>query len=166
MAPEVAAELYQAHGEQLRRFLVGVLKDGSLAGDCVQAAFAKLLAAGGAVEPGARKSWLFRVALNEAILARRRGATAERVLRKVRREESAGNAELFSDVLVRGETVEAVRKAMSELPSSQREVVRLRIYEEMKFREIAERLNVPLGTVLARMRAALAKMRAALDSAD
>ncbi|MCA9247413.1 MAG: hypothetical protein KDA42_09870, partial [Planctomycetales bacterium] len=49
-----------------------------------------------------------------------------------------------------------------ELPSEQREVVRMRIYEEKKFAEIAAELELPLGTVLTRMRLALKKLEAAL----
>ncbi|NQU19940.1 MAG: hypothetical protein HQ567_01555 [Candidatus Nealsonbacteria bacterium] len=43
---------------------------------------------------------------------------------------------------------------LTELPAKQREVVRMRIYEEKTFVRIAEELGIPLGTALARMRAA------------
>ena len=55
-----------------------------------------------------------------------------------------------------------LRRAMATLPEPQREVVRLRIYEHMKFREIAVMQNVPLNTVLGRMHLALQKLRATL----
>ena len=68
-----------------------------------------------------------------------------------------------ADHFVRFETVELVRQAMGELTEKQGEVVRLRVYEDLKFSEIAERLGLPLGTVLTRMRAAMEKLRTWLD---
>ena len=56
-----------------------------------------------------------------------------------------------------------VRRAIDELPAAQREVLHLRIYDEKTFAQIAAELNIPLGTALARMRAALAKLRKRLS---
>jgi len=53
--------------------------------------------------------------------------------------------------LIRGETVEAVREALKQLPEEQRRVVLARIYEEKTFAEIAGEFGLPLGTVLTRM---------------
>ena len=64
--------------------------------------------------------------------------------------------------LVQGETVEAVRKAIGELPENQQIVVRSRIYEDKTFAVIAEELGLPLGTVLTRMRLAMQKLERAL----
>ena len=57
----------------------------------------------------------------------------------------------------------AVRRTLATLPPAQQEVVRLRHVEGLRFREIAERLGRPLGTVLTQMRAALERMAAALE---
>jgi RNA polymerase sigma-70 factor (ECF subfamily) len=64
--------------------------------------------------------------------------------------------------LIRLEAIQAVREAMKRLPPEQRELVVMRIYEEKTFAQIAQELNIPLGTALARMRLALAKLRQAL----
>ena len=56
------------------------------------------------------------------------------------------------------EQVERIKAAIRQLPESQQDVVRLRIYEDLKFIEIAEHLDVPLGTVLTRMRTAVKKL--------
>ena len=67
---------------------------------------------------------------------------------------------------IQQEDIERVREALMRLPASQREVVQKRIYEGLKFREIADELDVPLGTVLARMQAALKKLKPILTSID
>ena len=58
----------------------------------------------------------------------------------------------------------AVRRVVDALPAAQREVVRLRHGAGLTFREIAERLGRPLGTVLTQMRAALEKIGMALEA--
>ena len=60
---------------------------------------------------------------------------------------------------LKSEQAEQVREAIEALSADQQAVVRKRIYEGLKFREIAEELNVPLGTVLARMQSAIKKLR-------
>ena len=57
----------------------------------------------------------------------------------------------------------AVRNAIRALPAAQREVVELRQQPGLTFQEIADRLGRPLGTVLTQMRAALARIGAALE---
>jgi RNA polymerase sigma-70 factor (ECF subfamily) len=93
---------------------------------------------------------------------RRRQSVGDRIIRQVawRSEGTTGPAD---EPLVRLEAVESVRQALDELPPEQRQVVRMRIYEEKTFAVIAEELKIPLGTALGRMRAALIKLRSRLD---
>jgi len=65
--------------------------------------------------------------------------------------------------LLEGELRIAVRRAVNELPVAQREVVELRQSGGLTFQQIADRLGRPLGTVLTQMRAALARIGAALE---
>jgi RNA polymerase sigma factor (sigma-70 family) len=154
----VVAALFLDHEEELRRFLVGVLRDRQLANDALQATFAKMIERGHEVREESRKAWLFRVAFNEAMLLRRRDATGERVIRKA--AWSRQRSEVGSDEpLIRYEEVELVRAALAELPVEQQRVVRMRIYEEKTFAVIAKELGIPLGTALGRMRSALEKLR-------
>ncbi len=91
---------------------------------------------------------------------KRRSKTYDNNLRKMAwsRPDPNQEAPAPDDRLCRWETIVNVRKALEELPANQREVVRLRIYEEKTFAEIAEELQVPLGTVLTRMRSAMRKL--------
>lgn len=156
--PAVVAALFLEHEDELRGFLVGVLRDRQAASDALQSTFAKMIERGHEVRQESRKAWLFRVAFNEAMLLRRKSSTGERVLRRAawtRRDvESASD-----EPLIRYEEVEQVRAALQELPAEQQQVVRMRIYEEKTFAVIAAELNIPLGTALARMRSALEKLR-------
>ena len=61
------------------------------------------------------------------------------------------------------ETETRVRAAMKDLPEEQVLLLRLAFYEGLSHREIADRLEVPLGTVKSRIRLAFAKMKAKLD---
>ena len=166
----VVAALYVEHGEELRRFLQGVLRDAQLAADVLQATFVKMAERGHETKVESRKAWLFRVAFNEAMAVRRREAVGDKVVRHVAGQipawHSNGVAGPADDPLVRLEAVETVREAMNELPPEQRQLVRMRIYEEKTFAVIAKELKIPLGTALARMRAALVKLRARLDRND
>ncbi len=163
--PAVVAALYLEHAHQLRRFLVGVLRDEHLASDVLQVAFAKLVERGHSVEPTARKSWLFTVAYREALALRRRQSVERSVLRRLADDaHTGGRPPDGADArLLQWESVERVRMALSQLPSEQRQVVQLKIGEQKKFAEIAAELSLPLGTVITRMQLALAKLRRALS---
>ncbi len=155
--PEVVAELYAAYAEELTRFVLGVLRDPQLTQDVLQTAFSRLVEQGEGVQQTAHKAWLFRVAYHEAMLVRRREQIHQRALRRLVGDSSQEvPAEL---ALVRHETVDRVRAALEELPAAQREVLQKRLYEDQTFATIARELNIPLGTVLSRMQAALKKLR-------
>jgi RNA polymerase sigma-70 factor (ECF subfamily) len=159
LEPTVVAALYTEHGAELRRFLFGVLRDEALAGDVLQATFVRLLEVGQASREETRKAWLFRVAYNEALAVRRREATGQKILEQQAIWQQIIGEKGTSDPLVSQETAEQVQQALQSLPSEQAQVVRMRIYEDKKFVQIAAELKIPLGTALARMRAALKKLR-------
>ena len=161
--PALVAGLYLEHADELRAFLIGVLRSGELASEVLQATFAKAVESGHTAREESLKGWLFRVAYNEAMLVRRRQQLQGKSIRKLawgRPEQQ----ETPDDHLTRWETVARVRKALDELPPEQQQVVRMRIYEEKTFAAIAEELNTPLGTVLTRMRLALGKLATHLRS--
>ena len=156
--PALVAGLYLEHAEELRAFLIGVLRSGELAAEVLQATFAKAVESGHTAREESLKGWLFRVAFNEAMLIRRRQKLHGKSVEKLgwaRRDEQ----EAPDDQVTRWETVARVRKALETLPEEQRQVVRMRIYEEKTFAVIAKELKIPLGTALARMRSALIKLR-------
>jgi RNA polymerase sigma-70 factor (ECF subfamily) len=160
---------------ELRTFLLGVLRNDDLAGEALQATLVKAIERGHEARPETRRGWLFRVALNEALVLKRKAKIQERSFRQLaqldarRHESSAGSAfrqESPDCLVLRGEIVEHVRAALEELPSEQRRVVWMRIYENKTFAVIAAELEVPLGTVLTRMRLAMEKLRRHLEGLD
>ncbi len=156
------AALFVQHSDELRRFLFGVLRHHEQATDAMQIAFAKAIEQGHNVQREALKSWLFRVAYHEAIVIKRKQAIAQRASEKIAHQLTvlgSHQAEAPELNLVRWETVAAVRASLEQLPIEQRQVVRMRIYEQKKFIEIATELGLPLGTVLTRMQLALKKLK-------
>jgi RNA polymerase sigma-70 factor (ECF subfamily) len=151
---------YDQHVAALERFLAGILRDRNLVADTLQISFTRLLEKGGDVRPGAIKSWLFRVAYNEAMLIHRKRDVDQRA------KESIGWTMPWADhenegfhSLAKQERSEEVQRALETLPEKQKQIVLLRVREGLKFAQIAEQLEIPLGTVLTRMRSGLQKLK-------
>jgi RNA polymerase sigma-70 factor (ECF subfamily) len=156
------AGLYARYGVELRRFVLGVVRDPELAGDVLQATFARTIERGHTARTETIKGWLFQVALREALTARRRQRTGEEACRRLAALGFA-RGERPEEGLIRAETVAAVRRALGKLPAEQSKVVWARMYEDKTFAQIAEQSGLPLGTVLTRMRLALEKLRRILN---
>jgi RNA polymerase sigma-70 factor (ECF subfamily) len=161
--PAVVAGLYLEHADGLRAFLIGVLRNGELAGEALQATFVKAMESGHTAREESLKGWLYRVAFHEAMAIRRRDRLEGKSVRQAGWKKPQGD-DSPEEHLVRWETVDAVRAALELLPAEQRRVVSMRIYEEKTFAVIAKELAVPLGTVLSRMRMALRKLANHLES--
>ena len=160
---------------ELRAFLLGVLRNDDLASEALQATLVKALERGHKARPETRRGWLFRVALNEALVLKRRAKIQVKSFRELaqndaRRHESEGGSATRNEspegFVLQAETIERVRLALDDLPAEQRRVVRMRIYEHKTFAVIASELKVPLGTVLTRMRRATEKLRDRLAELD
>ncbi|HEY1067787.1 MAG TPA: RNA polymerase sigma factor [Pirellulales bacterium] len=163
--PALVAALFVRHGQELRAFLTGVLRNVDLADEALQTAFGKTIEHGHAVQDESLKSWLFRVAFHEALALKRKRQTADRANEQLARraEQNADDAWGRPEKqLMRLETVAQVRSVLERLPAEQREVVHKRIYEDKTFATIAAEQGCPLGTVLSRMQAALKRLREAL----
>ncbi|WP_158265645.1 RNA polymerase sigma factor [Blastopirellula marina] len=157
---EIAA-LYEEHGEELRRFLWGVVSDWSQIQDITQTTFRKLVEVGHQTETESRKAWLFQVAYREALAYRRRQGTHKKALDRLQ-ENQADDATVEDDPLVRAEVTVMVREAVDQLSPDLQQVLRMRIYEDKTFSQIAKELDIPLGTALGRMRNAMIKLRGKL----
>lgn len=163
LPPETVRALFETHRAELLRFLIGVLRDVAAAQDVSQITFCRLLEVGHMSRAETIKGWLFTVALREALVYRRQNSLRDRHLKQYANDRSAslltGYIDAGEDVLVSDEMVTRLRQSLSQLPIDQLNVVRQRIYEDKTFGAIASELNVPLGTVLTRMRLALEKVR-------
>ena len=110
---------------------------------------------------GKFRAWIFRIATNAARdWVRRQGR--ETVLSLENRREiplpDRGAAATPDSGLARRERTARLEAALARLPQPDREVILLRFYGELAFKEIAEATGEPLGTVLARAHRALKKL--------
>lgn len=118
-------------------------------------------------------AWLFRIAAN---LVRDRVRKVRRTGKFVSGAGDAGddgNGSLIESIeaaepevergLVMSEEMDALNRALAELPEAEREVITLRHFSQMSFKEIADATNVPLGTALARGHRGLEKLRRLMD---
>jgi RNA polymerase sigma-70 factor (ECF subfamily) len=157
-----AALLYAEHSHELRTFLLGVLRDPDLAAEALQGTFVKVLEFSQTANPETFKGWLFKVALNEALGIKRLQKRDRQLTEKpVWRPSETHNQP--DERLLHRETIEQVRGQLHQLSPELREVVHLRIFEDLTFAAIADKLNLPLGTVLTRMRTALKKLSERLN---
>jgi len=163
MAMIAADQLLAEHEPALRNFLGARCRDEDLAAELLQEVAARLVIATPRLSlNGNARGYLFRIAANvwrdhlRRTLVRRRAAVA------LESGEPAVAAPADARLLER-ELRTAVCNAIRALPAAQREVVELRQQPGLTFQEIADRLGRPLGTVLTQMRAALARIGAALE---
>lgn len=157
--------LFARHAGVLRSFLAARCRNADLAAELLQEVALRLVTAGPRLDPARDvRAYLFQVAANvwrdhlRAELVRQRGAARLHVA-GVDRTAPPADARLLARDLR-----DAVNRAVAALPQNQRDVLELRHRSGLRFREIAHRLGRPLGTVLTQMRAALAKIDAALES--
>ena len=113
-------------------------------------------------------SWLHRIAVNQCISRQRRAKVrSESALDDEQENEAASFATPVSESparLVEGrqETL-AVRRAINSLPLELRQVVVMKEFEELTFREIADALDLPLSTVKSRLYTALKQLQMRLQ---
>lgn len=119
------------------------------------------------------ESWLFRIAANLARDRLRHQRRSPRPAAHGHRgggyevdseptdalEGMAGEAEAVDARLIHREELDAIGEALERLPVAEREVLILRHFSQMSFKEIAEATGTPLGTALARAHRGLAKLR-------
>lgn len=162
---EWAEKAFAEFRDSIVRFVSGILGDPHLAQDVSQLVFSKFIEQGSKIARSATRSWLFRVAYNEAIQIKRR----QKVDRKAMTRMAAGLSEVCEskpDYIVFSEDIQAIQDSVAELPEEVRQIFELRMFRDLKFTEIAEQLEIPLGTALTRMRNALRQIRDRLTPPD
>ncbi len=142
--------------------------------DLVQETYLKALRGFATFEPGSNfKAWIFRI-LRNTYLTSRTGLAAMRTVALEDEMGDGGDPGIYPEGAIDRETPEinlirlsdcaAVQAAMEKLPPPLLEVILLCDVEEMKYREIAAVLEIPIGTVMSRIARARAALRGALQA--
>ncbi|HKQ49409.1 MAG TPA: sigma-70 family RNA polymerase sigma factor [Phycisphaerae bacterium] len=159
--------LVEKHSEELYRFVARFVRSTAVAEDVVQETFVQVFQSAGSFDSAKRfRPWLFTIAANKA---------RDHLRSRVRRREvpltstSPGGEEsevsyldfLADDLAEPGSAMEdeesrqRVRDIVTRMPENLREVLVLGYYQRFAYKEIAEMLSIPLGTVKSRLHAAV-----------
>jgi RNA polymerase sigma-70 factor (ECF subfamily) len=160
-------ELLVRTQEQLFTYIMFVVRDHDLADDIFQETFVKAivwLQEGRYTNSGKIMFWLTRIAHN-VIMDTYRQVRTEHVV-DLPDDNNLSNlkgAEVLDtwreSQLVNEQVLNDVKKMMEALPATQREVVYMRFFQELSFKEIAEATGVSINTALGRMRYAMINLR-------
>jgi RNA polymerase sigma-70 factor, ECF subfamily len=113
-------------------------------------------------------SWLHRIAVNQCITRQRRAKVRSETALDDEQEKNAGSfatssALSPSRVVEKKQVTRAVRRAVNSLPVELRQVIVMKEFEELTFKEIAETLDLPLSTVKSRLYTALKQLQMRLE---
>ncbi len=168
---ELFSQLVYRYERELFSYLKRFLGNAEMAEDTFQTAFLQVHLKCSTFEEGRRfRPWLYTIATNQAIDAQRRDkrhkmASLDRAGSNSEDDEIGRLVDLLEsgessphDKAVQVEKRQRVERTLSELPEQMHAVVHLVYYQGMKYREAAEVLSIPVGTVKSRLHAAIVKL--------
>jgi RNA polymerase sigma-70 factor (ECF subfamily) len=162
--------LIQKHKNKIYAFILSKIRNRDLAEDIFQDTFIKVinsLQKGKYNEEGKFLPWVMRIANNLVIDYFRKS-------KKMRTIAPTDDFDIFDilqdgeknieDNLVNNQIHKDLRKLIEHLPENQKEVLKMRYYADLSFKEISESTGVSINTALGRMRYALINLRKLIDS--
>ena len=169
----VFSELVHRYERELYRYLARYLGDPTSAEDVFQNTFLQVHLKRGLFENGRPfRPWLYAIATHQAVDALRKSGrhptvSLDQRINSAKSESDAGN---LIDLLVNddsgplaelqeAERQQWVRESIARLPDALRQTLILAYHQDLKYREIAEILKIPVGTVKSRLHAALEKLQ-------
>lgn len=159
--------LLSRNQSKLFSYVLFVVRDRDIANDVFQETFVKIitrLQQGKYSPTGKFAAWTMRIAHN-VIMDWYRAQKADKIVEAPRENDlsNIGGADVqignIENEFVSSQTLSDIKKLMNHLPAPQREVVFMRYYQEMSFKEIAETTGVSINTSLGRMRYAILNLR-------
>lgn len=163
-------ELLQRHQSRIFSYLLNIVKDKDLADDLFQETFVKAIITikqGRYTENGKFLAWIMRIAHNLTIDFFRQGRQMTQVSCDNEEVDILNRKELceetIEDSMVHCQILTDVKRLVKSLPELQREVLEMRYYLNMSFKEIAEATGVSINTALGRMRYAIINLRRIAD---
>ena len=157
------AKLYDLTAPVVFGVALKVLRERSWAEDVTQEAYLQIFNQARNFEPseGSVTGWVATIAHRRAVDAVRR---AEARRRRERSQPVAPAVDETSEPVVLQDERRRVNAALGSLSDLQREAIELAYYEGLTYREVAERLDAPLGTIKTRMRDGLIRLRSILGA--
>ena len=162
--------LIHRHKNKVFAYISLYIRDQALAEDLFQDTFLKVIQsvkAGKYYDNGKFISWVMRIAHNLIIDHFRRIKQMNTISNDDYESDLFNNKNLVDDTIedemIKKQILKDVRKMISHLPDDQREVVILRHYAGLSFKEIADITEVSINTALGRMRYALINMRKIME---
>lgn len=165
-------ELLNRYKDNLYKYILSIVQNRDLAEDIFQDTFTKIIVtikSGRYNDSGKFASFLFRVAHNKVIDVYRKEHTAFQINEADVDYDLFSNKEIcdafdeydpsFEESSCYFQVLKDIRKMIKFLPDSQKEIIIMRFYKDMSFKEIAETLNISINTALGRVRYAVINMR-------
>ena len=160
------SRLIERHSRRVRNYIRMMVKDPDLTEDLFQETFIKavrVIDEGRYADNGKFLSWVLRIAHNQVIDHFRNQRQHKSVSESEAGYDVLGTLRFadhsVEDALVSEQIERDIRGLIELLPDEQREVVRMRYFSGMSFKEIAEQTGVSINTALGRMRYALINLR-------
>ena len=156
------SELVCIHAEGVRNVIYRMCGDVQIAEDAAQETFIQAWLHLGSYRPHMPlRNWLYRIAINAATdMLRKEKRILPHALEDLQLSDPQPGPEA---VFSQGERTTFIQKAVAALPDASRAVLVLREYEGLSYHEIADTLNIPVGTVMSRLNYARKVLRGQLE---
>lgn len=159
---EAFARLYDRFAPRVFGLVRKVVRDPGLSQDTMQEVMTELWRTSPRFDPdkGNAVSWILTLAHRRAVDAVRREQSArDRADTVGRQEDAARPFDDVSEAVTMADEHSQIRKALDALTDLQRQAIELAYFQGMTYREVAENLGVPLGTIKTRMRDGMIRLR-------
>ena len=163
---DAISQLLERHARRLRDYIRMMVKESDVADDIMQEVMIKVVRVideGRYTDKGRFQPWLMRIARNRVLDYFRAQKQVKTINEADAGYDILGATKIaehsIEDEIITEQTSEMLRGLIEMLPEEQREVVMMRYFEGLSFKEIAEQSNVSINTALGRMRYALINLR-------
>lgn len=159
--------LLKRYQSKVFSYLLYSVKNQELAEDLFQDVFIKMVVRiknGQYAENGKFSSWMMRIVHNHLIDYYRTSPNALIISNDESEVDLFNNADIAvnenrEQEMINQQTLKEIKELIALLPDAQREVLLMRVYDELSFKEIAEKTNCSINTALGRMRYAILNLR-------